>query len=150
VPRQKLEEFQGTIQTDAYEVYSALGRKNSAVQRIGCLAHSRRRFYQALKESVSEAVWFIVQIRQLYRLEDQTFGSVGEIRVIWAVLDDFRYNLCTNFLVRRLQPAGSGKSGRNRGPIFAAHDETMAARPVTGGIVAFPPGGMSQNRIGLP
>jgi transposase len=71
VPRQKLEEFQGTIQTDAYEVYSALERKNSAVQRIGCLAHSRRRFYQALKESVSEAVWFIVQIRQLYRLEDQ-------------------------------------------------------------------------------
>jgi len=32
---------------------------------------ARRGFYQALRESVSEAVWFIVQIRQLYRLEDQ-------------------------------------------------------------------------------
>lgn len=71
VPRQKLEGFQGTIQTDAYEVYQSLERKNSAVQRNGCLAHARRRFYQALKEAVSEAVWFIVQIRQLYRLEDQ-------------------------------------------------------------------------------
>lgn len=40
------------------------------MQRIGCLAPARRCFYQALKESVSEA-WFIVQIRQLYRLEDQ-------------------------------------------------------------------------------
>ena len=71
VPRQKLEQFQGTVQTDAYEVYQALVRKNTAVQRIGCLAHARRRFYQALKESVSAAVWFIAQIRQLYRLEEQ-------------------------------------------------------------------------------
>jgi transposase len=71
VVRQRLEGFQGTMQTDAYEVYEAVERKNSAVQRIGCLAHSRRRFYQALKESASEAIWFIVQIRQLYRLEEQ-------------------------------------------------------------------------------
>lgn len=71
VPRQKLEGFQGTIQTDAYEVYQALERKEAAIRRIGCLAHSRRRFYQALQESVHEAVWFIGQIRQLYRLEDQ-------------------------------------------------------------------------------
>jgi transposase len=33
--------------------------------------HARRGFYQALKESVSEAVWFIRQMRQLYHLEDQ-------------------------------------------------------------------------------
>jgi hypothetical protein len=36
------------------------------VQRIGCLAHSRRCFYQGVKESVSETVWIIAQIRQLY------------------------------------------------------------------------------------
>jgi hypothetical protein len=71
VPRQRLQGFQGTIQTDAYEVYQALERKDAALARIGCLAHARRGFYQALKESLSEAVWFIGQIRQLYRLEDQ-------------------------------------------------------------------------------
>jgi len=71
VPRQRLQGFQGTIQTNAYEVYQALERKDAALARIGCLAHARRGFYQALKESVSEAVWFIGQIRQLYRLEDQ-------------------------------------------------------------------------------
>jgi hypothetical protein len=70
VPRQRLQGFQGTIQTDAYEVYQALERKDAALQRIACLAHARRGFYQALKESVTEAVWFIRQIRQLYRLED--------------------------------------------------------------------------------
>jgi transposase len=71
VPRQRLGGFHGTIQTDAYEVYQALERKDATLERIGCLAHARRGFYQALKESVGEAVWFIAQIRQLYRLEDQ-------------------------------------------------------------------------------
>jgi transposase len=75
VPRQRLEGFQGTIQTDAYEVYQALERKDASLQRIGCLAHTRRGFYQALQESVTEAVWFIRQIRQLYRLEDQIRGA---------------------------------------------------------------------------
>jgi transposase len=71
VPLQKLEGFRGTIQSDGYEVYSALERKNTALQRIGCLAHARRPFYQALQESVREALWFILQIRQLYRLEEE-------------------------------------------------------------------------------
>jgi transposase len=71
VPRQRLKGFVGTIQTDAYEVYQALERKDAALHRIACLAHSRRLFYQALKESLPEAVWFIRQMRQLYRLEDQ-------------------------------------------------------------------------------
>jgi transposase len=71
VPLHKLEGFRGTIQSDGYEVYSALERKNAALERIGCLAHARRPFYQALQESVREALWFILQIRQLYRLEEQ-------------------------------------------------------------------------------
>jgi transposase len=70
VPRQRLQGFQGTIQTDGYDVYGALNRKDG-LRRIGCLAHARRRFYQALQESFPEALWFIVQIRELYRLEDQ-------------------------------------------------------------------------------
>lgn len=71
VPRQRLAGFRGTIQTDAYEVYQAIERKDAALRRIGCLAHARRRFYQALRELVTEAIWFIGQIRLLYRLEEQ-------------------------------------------------------------------------------
>jgi len=71
VPRQRLEGLAGTIQTDAYEVYQALERKDAALHRIACLTRSRRLFYEALKESLPEAVWFICQMRQLYRLEDQ-------------------------------------------------------------------------------
>jgi transposase len=72
--RRRLTAFAGTIQTDAYEVYASLSRKESAIARIGCLAHARRYLYKALKESFAEAVWFITQIRLLYRIEDKIRG----------------------------------------------------------------------------
>lgn len=72
--RRRLTGFAGTIQTDAYEVYDSLSRKQSAIARIGCMAHSRRYFYKAVKESFAQAVWFITQIRSLYRIEDKLRG----------------------------------------------------------------------------
>lgn len=72
--RKRLERFSGTIQTDAYEVYQALQRRQSSIRRIGCLAHARRYFYKALRENLEEAVWFITQIRWLYRIEDGIRG----------------------------------------------------------------------------
>ena len=72
-PEQRLAKFQGTIQTDAYAVYDSLRRQRpTALQRLGCLAHIRRRWYKAAEESCAEAIWFIGQIRQLYRIEDET------------------------------------------------------------------------------
>jgi len=71
VVQQRLKDFQGTIQTDAYEVYQALERKESRIERIGCLAHARRRFYVALQQDLPDAVWFISQIRRLYQIEDE-------------------------------------------------------------------------------
>jgi transposase len=68
--QQRLKDFVGTIQTDAYEVYQSLERKESHIDRIGCLAHARRRFYAALKENLPDSVWFINQIRLLYKIED--------------------------------------------------------------------------------
>ena len=69
--RKRLERFVGTIQTDAYEVYQSLERKENHIQRIACLAHARRYFLKAVKESLPAAVWFITQIRSLYRIEDE-------------------------------------------------------------------------------
>lgn len=68
--QQRLKDFVGTIQTDAYAVYQALERKESSIERIGCLSHARRRFYAALKENLPDSVWFINQIRLLYKIED--------------------------------------------------------------------------------
>jgi len=69
-PRQRLRGFRGTMQTDGYELYDALRKEQPrALKRIGCTAHARRKFYKALLESCSQALWFIGQMRQLYQLE---------------------------------------------------------------------------------
>jgi len=70
----RLAGFSGTIQTDAYEVYESLSRRQPGVQRIGCLAHARRYMYKALQDSFADAAWFIAQIRLLYRMEDEIRG----------------------------------------------------------------------------
>jgi transposase len=69
--RKRLMGFVGTIQTDAYEVYQSLERKEADIQRIACLAHVRRYFLKAVKENMPAAVWFITQIRKLYRIENE-------------------------------------------------------------------------------
>jgi transposase len=83
-PRQRLAGFQGTIQSDAYEVYNALQRQRPAtLKRIGCLAHARRKFYKALEESSADAIWFIAQIRILYQIEDEVrAGSPAERKAV--------------------------------------------------------------------
>jgi transposase len=72
--RKRLTGFTGTIQTDAYEVYQSLQRKETHIQRIGCLAHARRYMLQAVQENLAAASWFITQIRSLYRIEDEIRG----------------------------------------------------------------------------
>jgi len=69
-PRERLGGVPGTMQTDGYELYDALRKEHpSRLRRIGCVSHARRKFYKALLESCSEALWFIGQMRHLYQLE---------------------------------------------------------------------------------
>jgi transposase len=78
---ERLKTFSGTIQTDAYDVYLSLSaREPGRLQRIGCLAHVRRRFYKALPESFDQAVWFIDHIRLLYQIEQRTRALPPEER----------------------------------------------------------------------
>lgn len=80
-PQARLKGFQGTIQSDGYIVYDWLERHSEgALNRIGCLGHSRRKFYKALKESVSEGLWFILKMRELYRIEDELRDCTAEQR----------------------------------------------------------------------
>lgn len=107
VVQERLKDFTGTIQTDAYEVYQSLQRKESRIERIGCLAHSRRRFYTALQQNLADAVWFISQIRLLYQIEDKVRELVPDERhvfrhqqapTIWAALKARALELQPKFL----------------------------------------------------
>lgn len=80
-PATRLQGFEGTIQSDGYNVYESLRRRGGGrLKRIGCLGHARRRFYKALQESVQEGLWFILKIRELYRIEDQLRDSTLDER----------------------------------------------------------------------
>ena len=80
-PQKRLRAFKGTIQTDAYAVYKSLQQERPReLRRLGCLAHSRRLFRKAALDACSEAIWFIAQIRQLYRIEDEVRGTDPEHR----------------------------------------------------------------------
>lgn len=49
-----LSDFQGTLQTDGYEVYNMYEDKKG-VFPLGCWAHTRRKFEEALKEDKAMA-----------------------------------------------------------------------------------------------
>lgn len=71
VPLQALAGFQGLFQSDDFSAYETLVKKLPGVRRAGCAAHSRRKFYQAALQGDRQAIWFIGQFRELYRIEDE-------------------------------------------------------------------------------
>jgi transposase len=65
-------DFRGTIQCDGYEAYDCLARnRGEKIVLAGCLAHVRRKFYEARESAPKVAGWFLQHFRNLYALEDQ-------------------------------------------------------------------------------
>lgn len=63
-----LRDFKGAVQTDGYEAYSIYENKKD-VLLIGCWAHARRKFTEALKEDKSGAEYALEQISLIYGVE---------------------------------------------------------------------------------
>lgn len=61
-------DYQGVIQSDGYAVYDIYENKNGVLP-IGCWAHARRRFEEALKEDEARASYALEQIGLLYDVE---------------------------------------------------------------------------------
>lgn len=72
-----LRNYQGAVQTDGYDAYSIYENKKG-VLLLGCWAHARRKFTEALKEDKSGASYALEQIGLLYGVEtmadDQGLG----------------------------------------------------------------------------
>jgi len=65
-----LEGYQGILQTDEYEGYSAVRRREGVIG-IGCWAHARRRFLEAERVSGRKCRPIIEEIQKLYAMERQ-------------------------------------------------------------------------------
>ena len=87
VPSRLLEGFAGYLQCDGYDGYSAVGQREDVIL-VGCWAHARRKFDEALKamgkkakSKQSHAKTGLDLIRKLYRIEKDTSGLTPEVRL---------------------------------------------------------------------
>jgi transposase len=69
-PEEFLKDFRGKLQTDGYSVYESLAKARGDLTLVGCWAHARRGFHEALAET-KLAAWFVRQIGQLYAVEKE-------------------------------------------------------------------------------
>ncbi len=67
-PREVLADYRGVLQTDGAAGLDALGAPNEVVH-LGCWAHARRRFIQALRLGESRAGPYVAQLDRLFRLD---------------------------------------------------------------------------------
>lgn len=69
-PKERLANFRGILQCDGYKVYQSIARKSAGqIRLVACLAHIRRKFYEAREHHPDLAKYALEQIRQLYALE---------------------------------------------------------------------------------
>ncbi|MBK8045261.1 MAG: IS66 family transposase [Haliscomenobacter sp.] len=66
--RDHLSTFSGYLQTDAYTAYDSMPA-NEGVTMVGCWAHVRRKFADALVVEQEQASYFVEQIQRLYAIE---------------------------------------------------------------------------------
>jgi len=64
-----LGDFKGYLQRDGYGVYGSLARNNPELVPVGCWAHARRKFVEALEEQPNEATTVVNELRKLYLVE---------------------------------------------------------------------------------
>lgn len=65
-----LDQFKGTLQTDGYVAYEKIGERKD-IQLIYCMAHARRKFFDAKDSAPDLANYFLEKLQGLYELERQ-------------------------------------------------------------------------------
>jgi transposase len=66
-----LGDYKGLLQSDGYEAYPAYVRAHPGVVWLGCWAHTRRKFHEALAEAPVRAGFVLRLIGHLYHFESQ-------------------------------------------------------------------------------
>lgn len=65
-------DFSGTIQCDGYEAYDCFARRRGGrIVLAGCMAHVRRKFYEARETAPKVAAWILRHMKNLYAVESQ-------------------------------------------------------------------------------
>ena len=68
-PKEILSNYTGYVQCDGYKVYDKVAKQNQAITLVGCLAHARRKFYEARDSDAKRSEYALAVLRQIYLLE---------------------------------------------------------------------------------
>lgn len=79
-PREMLKDFKGHLQTDGYAVYNIFEDRKD-VTLLHCMAHARRKFYDALDNDNARATHVLEQIQLLYDIERKAKELSAEQRL---------------------------------------------------------------------
>jgi len=69
VLNETLDKFEGKLQSDGYSAYTSFMKKHPKVELVSCLAHIRRKFFDAQKNHRELAELALRAIQYLYRIE---------------------------------------------------------------------------------
>ena len=68
-PKEVLNGYQGYVQCDGYKVYDKIAKLNKGIQLIGCLAHARRKFYEAKDSDRKRSEYAMEIFGEIYKLD---------------------------------------------------------------------------------
>ncbi len=99
-PALMLADYRGTLQADCYAGYEGIAlRSNGSIRRAACVAHARRKVFDAKDVYPLESNVVLAKFQQLYDIEHGAKGVSAEDRArlrqseaaqVWASLDELR------------------------------------------------------------
>jgi transposase len=88
--------YQGLLQCDGYAGYDAVATMNKDIELAGCLAHVRRKYFDAISNDKKRSEYVLQLIQNIYLLDRETIGFTAEQRLeyrkqnIAPILEDLK------------------------------------------------------------
>jgi len=70
-PKERLKGFSGLLQCDGYRAYMSIAQRRKGITLVSCLAHIRRKFFEAREHHPQLANHALEEIQKLYKVERQ-------------------------------------------------------------------------------
>jgi len=68
-PKELLQDYKGYLQCDGYKVYDKLEKINPDIQLVGCWAHARRKYHEALQSDPQRSQYALQLFKSIYKHE---------------------------------------------------------------------------------
>ncbi len=95
-----LPNYRETLQGDGYQAYAGFAKGSGSIDHVGCWAHARRKFHEALKESPVAALHMLRLIGHLYRYEREWKDRRQSGRALRSSLRSSHFGLTLQLLKR--------------------------------------------------